>query len=285
MRNIFLFIRRYFNFLLFIFLQMVCVYFIVSYSKFHEAAFGKTANQITGKINKRYSNIQYYFNLRKTNDSLVKANERLYNQLRLDRQWSDSIQLAQIDSLFTDSLVQASSFVFRGARVVSNAVSTPNNFIVLDGGSAKGFHKGMGVISAEGGVVGIITETSTDFSVVMSLLHKDSRISGKIFKTGETGTVTWDGEQPNVLYMNGIAKSVKVAKGDSIITSGFSTTFPKGLLIGRVEGAYAVPNTNFIKIKITTHTNFYNIQHAYTIENKNATAVNELLKHVQKQLQ
>lgn len=285
MRNIFLFIRRYFNFLLFLFLQILCLYFIVSYSKFHEAAFGNTANQFTGKINKRYNNIQYYFNLKKTNDSLVLANERLYNQLRTDLNISDSISTTQIDSLLIDSLVNSSQFIFRGAKVVANSVSTPNNFVVLDGGALKGFHKGMGVISAEGGVVGIITETSKDFSVVMSLLHKDSRISGKILKTGETGTVTWDGVEPNVLYMNGISKSVKVAKGDSIISSGFSTTFPKGLLIGRVEAAYTVPNTNFIKIKIRTQSNFYNIQYGYTIDNKNAAAINELLNHVKKQMQ
>ena len=83
-RNIFLFIRRYFNFLLFILLQVLSVYFIIHYSKFHEAAFGNFANQFTGRINDRYNSVEKYFQLKRTNDSLVAANERLYNKLKAD---------------------------------------------------------------------------------------------------------------------------------------------------------------------------------------------------------
>lgn len=285
MRNIFLFIRRYFNFLLFLFLQILSIYFIVSYGKFHEAVYSETANQFTGKINKRYSNIQYYFNLKHTNDSLIKANEMLLNQLREDYGVPDSTEFEKIQSIMTDSAVAANRYHFLSGRIIANAVNTPNNFMVMEGGSEIGLEKGMGVIEARGGVAGIITETSKDYSVVMSLLHKDSRISGKILKTGETGTVTWDGKEPNILYMSGISKSVKVAKGDSIITSGFSTTFPKGLLIGTIEGAYNVENTNFIKIKIKTHTNFYNIQYGYVLLNKDAAVINQMLKDAYKQMQ
>lgn len=285
MRNIFLFIRRYFNFLLFLFLQILSIYYIVSYGKYHEAAYGEMANQFTGKINKRYSNIQYYFNLKQTNDSLVKANENLYNLLREDYGLPDSTDVEKIRSIMTDSSIANNRYHFIAGRIVANAVNTPNNFMVLEGGEKKGFAKGMGVVDIRGGVAGIITETSKDFSVVMSLLHKDSRISGKILKTGETGTVTWDGTEPNVLYMNGISQSVKVAKGDSIVTSGFSTTFPKGLLIGTIDGAFVVENTNFIRIKIKTHTNFYNIQYGYVLQDRDAAVINKMLQDAYKQMQ
>jgi rod shape-determining protein MreC len=262
------------------------VYFIVTYSQTHQAQYGAMANQITGKINSQYSNIRYYFQLKSVNDSLVKANMILYNKLRQNDPKDDSTAYGKFQQLLNDSTnISTNRFSYVSARIVSNSVNTPNNFMVLEGGSDAGFHIGMGVIDAGGGVLGIITQTSKDYSVVMSLLHKDSRISGKILKTGETGTVVWDGKETNVLYMNGISKSVKVAKGDSIITSGFSTTFPKGLLIGRVEGVYDVENTNFIKIKIQTQANFYNAQYGYVLESKDAAEINSLLKSTIKQMQ
>ena len=63
MRNLFLFIRRYFNFLFFLVLQMLALTFLFRYNRFHEAAFSNVAGELTGKINERYSNVEYYFKL------------------------------------------------------------------------------------------------------------------------------------------------------------------------------------------------------------------------------
>ena len=95
--------------------------------------------------------------------------------------------------------------------------------------------EGMGIIDPNSGVVGIVTDVSADYAVVMSLLHKDSHLSGKLLKGGETGTLNWDGKTPNIISLTGIPKSAKVAKGDTIISSGFSTSIPKGMMIGIVE--------------------------------------------------
>ena len=76
MRNIFLFIRRYFNFLFFLILQGFCLYMLFNYNRYHQAVFMNVANEYTGKIYKQYNDVEYYFKLRKTNDSLIKANEK-----------------------------------------------------------------------------------------------------------------------------------------------------------------------------------------------------------------
>ncbi len=283
MRNIFLFIRRYFNFLLFIVLQVTCLYFIVSYSRYHQAAFGETANQLTGKINERYNSIEYYFHLKRTNDSLLLANERLYNKLRENYNIPDSVNRSAIDSIRVDSLLPFKRLNFQTAKVVANSVNLPNNFLVLSKGRSDGFREGMGVISETGSVIGIITDLSDDFAVVMSMLHKDSKISGKLLKTGETGTVSWDGEVPNIAQLSGIPKSVKISKGDSIITSGFSTTFPKGLLLGRVESASVEAGSGYLKIKMRTAADFNQIQFGYVIENFRAGDINSLLEKALKQ--
>jgi rod shape-determining protein MreC len=123
-----------------------------------------------------------------------------------------------------------------------------------------------------------------DYAVVMSLLHKDSHISGKLFKGGETGTLNWDGKTPNIISLTGIPKSAKVAKGDTIITSGFSTTFPKGMLIGFVTEVIPEKSTNNFLIKFKTAADFYNLQYVYAIDNRQQEAVNQLLEKAKQQV-
>ncbi len=53
-----------------------------------------TANEVTGKFYKQYNNLEYYFQLKKTNDSLIKANEKLYNKLRQDFEMPDTANLS-----------------------------------------------------------------------------------------------------------------------------------------------------------------------------------------------
>ena len=98
MRNIFLFVRRYFNLLFFLLLQGFCIYLIVHYNSYHNAVFSSTANQLTGKVNEQYNKIENYFHLKITNDSLVKANEALYNKLKADFQLPDTATKAVIDT-------------------------------------------------------------------------------------------------------------------------------------------------------------------------------------------
>jgi len=276
-RNIFLFIRRYFNFLLFVLLQVICIALIVQYSKYHQATFGSTANQLIGNINKRYDNIEYYFQLKKTNDSLMKANERLYNQLAYNFNMPDTNIKQRVDSIRLDSIESFRQFTYLSGKIVSNSVSSQSNFLVLSGNNVSKMRVGMGVVDQSNAAVGVISDVSENFAVVMSLLHKDSKISGKILKTGETGTVTWDGKYPNVLTLNDIPKSTKLTKGDTIITSGFSTFFPKGLMLGRVEEVYQDKSSNNVKVAVKTAANFYNLEFGYAIDNVQQIGIRKLL--------
>lgn len=283
MRNIFLFISRYFNFLFFLLLQGVCIYFITSYSKYHQAAFGAVTNNVTGKINTEYNKVEYYFQLKRTNDSLLKANERLYNILRSNYDVPDSLNRTVIDTLRIDSLTKYRKLNFISAKVVSNSVSAQNNFIVLQSSQSDLLKPGMGVVDVNNSIVGIITEVDGNYAVVMSLLHKDSHISGKLKKTGETGTLNWDGKEPNNIFLSNIPKSARITKGDSIISSGFSTSFPMGLMIGRVEEVYADAATTNYKVKFRTAANFYNLQYAYVIINADQEPVKKIIDKIKTQ--
>jgi rod shape-determining protein MreC len=277
-RNIFLFIRRYFNFILFLLLQGFSIYLIVHYSKYHNAIFSKTSNQVTGKINEKYSGITSYFRLKKTNDSLVAANEKLYNKLKADFEYPDTTSNLKIDSIKVDSMERFRKYQYYPSKVVYNSVASQNNFIVLGRGSSQNIRQGMGVIDPNSGVVGIVTEVSAGYAVVMSLLHKDSHLSGKLLKGGETGTLNWDGKTPNIISLAGIPKGAKVAKGDTIISSGFSTSIPKGMMMGIVEEVKSDKSTNNHLIKFKTAANFYNLEFAYVIENKQTEEIKSILE-------
>lgn len=285
MRNIFLFIRRYFNFLFFLLLQGFCIYLIVHYSKYHNAVFGNIANQLTGKVNTQYSRVEHYFRLKKTNDSLVSANEKLYNKLKANFELPDTTSKAVIDTIRVDSIEQHRKYTYFGAKVVYNSVASQNNFIVLGRGQAQQLKEGMGIIDPNNGVVGIITELSKDYAVVMSLLHKDSHISGKLLKGGETGTLNWDGRIPNIISLIGIPKSAKVAVGDTIISSGFSTSLPKGMIIGTVTELIPEKSTSNYLIRFRSAANFYNLEYVFAIDNKQTEDINNLLDKVKKKIQ
>jgi len=284
-RNIFLFVRRYFNFLFFLVLQVFSIYLIVHYSRYHNAMFSSTSNQVTGKINEQYNRVEYYFQLKKTNDSLISANTKLYNKLKADFNLPDSISKFVIDTIKVDSIEQYRRYEYIPAKVVANSVSAQNNFIVLAKGKAQGLKEGMGVIDISNGVVGVITEVSDDYAVVMSLLHKSSTLNGKLLKTGETGTVSWDGKVPNNLSLSGITKGAKVAKGDTIISSGFSVSLPKGLLMGTVEAVLAEKSSNNVLIKLKSAANFYNLEHVYVIKNAQQQAIEQILDKAKKEIQ
>lgn len=285
MRNIFLFIRRYSTLLFFLLLQGFSVYLIVHYNSYHNAVFSNTANQLTGKVNEQYNKIEDFFYLKRTNDSLLKANERLYNKLRDNFQLPDTTSKTVIDTLRIDSLEQHRRYTYLQAAVIENSVNTQSNFIVLNRGKRGNLKKGMGVIDINNGVVGSIVDISDDYAVVMSLLHKDSHIQGMLLKgNGETGTLSWDGATPNIISITQIPKSAKVAKGDTIISSGNSTSIPKGMLLGFVTEVIPEKSSNNFLIKFRSAVNFYNLQYVYAIDNSQQEAINQLIEKAKQQV-
>ncbi len=266
MRNIFLFIRRYFNFLFFLVLQIIALSFLFRYNKFHEAAFMGVANELTGRINSKYSNIEYYFHLKITNESLATENERLLNSLKSNYQSPDSSKQVIIDTLKTDSIASVRRYLYRSARVVNNSVSLQNNYITIHRGDNQGVKKDMGVVSADG-IVGVVVNTSGNFAVVMTMLSRQSNVSAKLLKSGEIGKVQWDGETPERVTLVNIPKSAKVVKGDSVITSGYSLSFPPNILIGTIVEVIDDETSNFYTLMIKPSTNFFNVEYVNVVEN------------------
>lgn len=266
MRNIFLFIRRYFNFVFFVVLQVVALYILFHYNKFHEAVFSGVANELTGNIGGKYSNVTNYFHLKSTNDQLAKENAELRNALFSNFSRPDTTQKTVQDTVAYDTLGHFRKYLWRGARVVNNSVSLPNNTLTINRGSSQGVQKNMGVISSQG-VVGVVINTSSNYAVVMSLLHRRTIISASLKKTGETGKVFWDGSSPLYVNLKDIPKSAPIAKGDSVVTSSYASYFPPGILIGTIMDVVDDKSTGFYTLRIKPATNFFNVQYVSVVEN------------------
>ncbi len=236
-------------------------------------------NEITGKVNTQFNKVDYFFRLRNTNEALVENNERLTNLLNENFEKQDSSSKIVMEDILNDTTGRKRKWQYFSAKVVSNSVSAQNNFIALHRGAAQQIKKDDGVVDINNGVVGIVTDVSENYAVVMSLLHKDSKISAKLKRSGEVGQVIWDGKDPNRLSLIDIRKSAQVAKGDTVFTSGFTTTFPYGLMIGTIDEILKDKGTNNYIIYLKSTTNFYNIQYVYAIENLQREEVDQLLKN------
>jgi rod shape-determining protein MreC len=267
MRNIFLFIRRYFNFLSFLALQALALSFLFRYNKFHEAAFAGVANEITGRINGQYNTVEYYFKLKKANESLVKENVALRDMLRSNYQQADTSQRLIIDSIRVDSLKPFQKYLYREAKVVGSFVTTQTNFITIHRGANQDVRADMAVIGP-GGVVGRVVNTSANYATVMTMISRVFKVDGKLKNSNERGSISWDGQNPRFVQMRNIPKSVQVQKGDSVLTSELSSIFPPNIMIGTVDSVLNDPSTNFYNLRLKTATNFSTVQFVYVVQNK-----------------
>ncbi len=286
MRNLFFFIRRYAHFLFFLFLQGLSVYLIVTYNRHHNALFSSTLNEWTGTVNKQYNRVEDYLQLRDANERLVKANETLFNRLKENFLSADTASKLVTDSIPIDTLGTRRKWMYKMAKVVGNSVSSPANYIQLNRGSRQQLSRDLGVVDAGNAVVGKIVELSDNYAVVMSLLHKDSKISARLKNSAESeGFIVWNGKQPNFLNLTDIKKSVKVAVGDTVVTSGFTNTFPAGIIIGTVTEIVPEKSTNNYSIRIKSAANFYNLQYVYAIDNLQKEELEKLMEKVKKKEQ
>ena len=267
MRNIFLFIRRFFNLLLFLALEGAAIYTLYIYNKTHHSFFGAISNEVTGAISKKYNDVEYYFQLKKTNEQLAHENADLRKMLPSSFENADTAKITYIDSLAKDTL-GTRKFDFLVAKVVNNSVTQENNYITLHRGAKQGVKVDMGVIGPDG-IVGKVILVSDNYSRVMSLLNRKSKVSAMLKKGLYSGELEWDGNNPDYLTLHSIPKSAKVQKGDTVLTSNVSEklSFPAGLMVGRVAEIIPDASSNFLTLKVKSATNFFTLQYVYLSDN------------------
>jgi rod shape-determining protein MreC len=122
------------------------------------------------------------------------------------------------------------------------------------------------VVTGPSGVVGVVLDVSENFATVMSMLHRQSRISGRLKKTGEMGRIEWDGVNPRLVQMRDIPKGLQIKPGDTILTSQYSD-FPANIMIGTVQKVIPEKSSNNVLLQVKPATDFSKIQNVFIIQN------------------
>ncbi|MEJ2595423.1 MAG: rod shape-determining protein MreC [bacterium] len=265
MRTLFAFLWRYHFTVLFIVLEGIALTFLFNSYSYHRSLVFNTVNDFTGKIYSISNDITGYFALRSENEQLLEENQRMYNHYYARAQVKDSSLVAG-DSLFR----------FIPAKVISSSVDNRNNFILIDKGASDGIEKEMGVVSSRG-LVGIVIGVSDHYAYIMSMLHKNSRISARIKKNDQLVSVVWEGMNYRYGTVIDIPSHILLNPGDTIVTSGFSLIFPDNITIGTVTGQEKTADKALGNAQITFSTDFNELIYVYVLENINKGEQQDLM--------
>ena len=263
MRNLLRFFWKNNFTILFIVLELLSYLIFVTSNHFQRTKFWAFSNSLNGNFNSVVSGAEEYFTLGQTNQKLISENAYLRTLLS--------------QKMTHDELGDTTSpkYVYRGAKVVNNSTNRRSNYITLDKGSSDGVEPDMGVISSTG-VVGVVIGVSEHFSTVMSVLHKDAKISAKIKKDGSFGPLSWPGDDYEFGVLNDIPNHVHLTKGDSIVTSSYGALFPENIAIGTIESFEIKSGESFYTVKVRLSTAFKKLHYAYIVRNKLKAEQDEL---------
>lgn len=260
MRTLFVFLWKHYFLLLFLILEIISFIFIINHSYYQRATIISSANGITGYVYNTANSITGYFGLKRANEELSEENARLRSLESIVLLTPDTIQHDRADS------IHQQLYHYFSAKVISNSTSKRNNYLLLNKGLSQGVGKDMGVITPKG-VIGIVKDVSLNFSSVLSVLHKQARVSAKLKKNNQLGTLIWQGTNYRVGTLKDIPTHIQLNVGDTIITSGFSHIFPEGIPIGSINEYYIEKGDNFYTIKLDFFVDFNNLSYVMVVDN------------------
>lgn len=254
MRKLLDFLSKYNYWLVFILLEAVSLCALFRFNGYQGSVWFTSANTVSGKVMEWQSNILAYLALGDNNRALTERNVVLEHRIaQLEHQLENLDTQHSYTEQRTDSLLR--SYQLLDATVVNNSVLLQDNYITINRGEADGVRPEMGVVCGTG-VVGIVYLTAPHYSIVMPVLNSKSNISCRLRKSGYFGYLNWDGGNPLYAWMNDVPRYAKIQTGDVIETSGFSSVFPEGLFIGRVDQVRNSKDGLSYRIKVHLGTDF-----------------------------
>ena len=249
MKNLIAFIAKYNHWFVFVILEAISAVLLFQFNSYQGSVWFSTANVAAGKIYAWNSEIESFFSLTKVNEELTQRNIYLEHQVT---QLSYRISKLTDDGSFLHSnqLQLLANYKLIPAKVVTNETNKRDNLITIDKGAADGIKKDMGVVSGTG-VVGIVYMTSPHYSIVIPVLSSQSNISCTIEKRGYFGYLHWNGGPSSLAYVDDIPRHAKFRRGDNIVTSGYSSIFPEGIMVGKV--GYVFNSADGLSYRVQVH--------------------------------
>ena len=258
MRNLLDFLARHNHWFVFVLLEVISAVLLFKYNSYQGSVWFSSANAVSGRVYEASAAVGQYFSLVTVNRQLTQRN--VYLEREVARMAQEHAE-ATADSSYLQRLQNNQTNRYRSvpARVVSSSLDRLNNFITIDKGEADGVKKDMGVVCGTG-IVGIVYLTSAHYSVVIPVLNSKSNISCSIRGRGYFGYLHWMGGVPDEAYLDDVPRHARFRIGDVIVTSGYSSVFPPGMLVGKVMRVYNSANGLSFRLRIKLTTDFGNLR-------------------------
>lgn len=270
MQQLIYFLQKYKFFLFFLALEFIAIVLTINNNSFHKSKFLTSANTVTGGVFEKTSKVSDYFSLQSENETLLLENARLRNLLEAQGFSSDSIS----ETTISDSLSHKQKYKYIEGKVYKNQYHKTYNFITLNRGKNHGVNKEMAVINGKG-ILGITDHVTNNYTRVQSILNRDSKINARFKNSYHFGTLTWNGEDYNIVQLTDIPRQATYKLGDTIITGGRSTIFPENIPVGTVvKMPEKISASNTLDVKLFN--DMSNIGHAYIIVNMHKQELKEI---------
>ncbi len=270
MRSLIRYLLRNYAFVLFILLEIAALALVFNNNNYHKAKYLNSSNRITGNVYNTFNSVINYFELAKVNKKLSEENAYLKGLIEADPHFTTSP-----DTIIPHVSPTDSAFRYTSARVINNSVNRPFNYVTLNKGRKDGIKPDQGIISSEG-VVGVVINVSESYSLGLSVLNRRWSISAKLRKNGYFGSLIWTGNNYRKASLMEIPYHVDVAIGDTVVTSGYSSVFPEGVLIGTVSEFDQAEGENYYNIKVELSTDYKSLSYVEVIENLKAEEIKQL---------
>ncbi len=263
MQTIINFLIKHNHWFLLLVLEGISFVLIISFNSYQGATMFTTANNIAGNVYMAINDIDSYFDLKSENSILLNHNKELLKEIQLLRnrlnEQSDSNSILSLNSTAVD-------YYYNTATVVNNSINKVNNFITIDKGITDGITNEMGVFD-DRGVIGIVYRVSENFALIMPLLNSKSNLSCKISNSNSFCTLQWSGGDTRYAYLIDLPQYATYEKGDTVITSGFSSFFPANMPVGIIEETIEDGDDIFNKARVKLFVDFSNIDKVYLVGN------------------
>jgi len=259
MRSLLNFLARYNNLIIFLILEGLSVYFLATRNSYHNTRVMFGIRGLTHSIEMKVSNTRAYLNLRDVNEALAAENIALKNSIEKLVKAENSPFLSVSDSVYKQQ------YIHTAATVIDNSINKQKNFFTINKGRLQGVAVDMAVTSGEG-VAGVIVGCSDSYSLAMSLLNLDFRLSARLKSNGYYGSLNWDGVNYRKAVLSEIPQHVPVNVGDTVETTGYSAIFPEGIMVGTVSD-FEKLGGDFYRITVTLATDFKKLHYVDIIGN------------------
>lgn len=273
MNNLLNFFVKHSAWLVFMVYMILSLVLLFRDNPYQQSVYLTSANAVSATTYEAISAVSSYFHLKDINEDLQERNAVLEMELVTLRSQVKDLQMASTADSSINLWPQHFDFVM--ARVISNSISQPHNYITINRGSNQGIKPQMGVVDRNG-VVGVVNVVGRNASRVISLLNTDMKLSCKLKNNDYFGSLVWDGRSPQYAVLGDLPKHATFAKGDTVITSGFSALFPEGLIVGVVEGRDKGAEASFTSLRVKLTTNFSQLSAVRVITNNMSNELHEL---------